>query len=199
MTSLVVDAIDLVDRLMASDRAQEVLRRLASGDDRAGDGATDLVGLVLRQGERAWGIAQEIAGTAANVVIGILILVAGTYAMLVDGDRWYAWIERHAPVSPAVLRRFADAFVETGHGLFVGIAGAGLAQAIVATIIYVVLGVPQPYALGLLTLMFSVIPAVGTAMVWIPIAAGLALTGRPGAAIPGTGRPRWIGAPDDGI
>ncbi|MCE9572900.1 MAG: AI-2E family transporter, partial [Deltaproteobacteria bacterium] len=26
-------------------------------------------------------------------------------------------------------------------------------------------------------------PAVGTAMVWIPIAAGLALTGRPGAAI----------------
>jgi predicted PurR-regulated permease PerM len=35
----------------------------------------------------------------------------------------------------------------------------------------------------MLTLLFSVVPAIGTAIVWAPVAAGLALTGRTGAAI----------------
>jgi predicted PurR-regulated permease PerM len=43
--------------------------------------------------------------------------------------------------------------------------------------------VPSALALGMLTLLFSVIPAIGTALVWVPVTAGLALTGRPGAAI----------------
>jgi predicted PurR-regulated permease PerM len=64
-----------------------------------------------------------------------------------------------------------------------GIGGAGLMQAIVATVAYVAIGVPSAIALGALTLMFSVIPAIGTAIVWIPVAAGLALTGRPIAAL----------------
>jgi len=37
--------------------------------------------------------------------------------------------------------------------------------------------------LGLLTLLFSIVPLVGTAIVWVPVAAGLALTGRVGAGI----------------
>ena len=39
-------------------------------------------------------------------------------------------------------------------------------QALVATVAYLVLGVPQALALGLLTLMFSIVPLVGTAIVW---------------------------------
>jgi len=35
----------------------------------------------------------------------------------------------------------------------------------------------------LITFCFSVIPAVGTAIVWVPVTIGLALTGRDGAAI----------------
>jgi predicted PurR-regulated permease PerM len=34
-----------------------------------------------------------------------------------------------------------------------------------------------------LTLLFSMIPAIGTGLVWVPVAAGLALTGRVPAAI----------------
>lgn len=183
LTLLVADAIVLVQRLMASDRVQEILRQLVSGDSGAPRSPSDLVGLVMSQGERAWAIGQQIAGTAARMVIGLVILVAGAYTILVDGDRAYGWIEDHAPISAQALGRFADTFVETGRGLLIGIVGAGMAQSIVATIFYVVLGVPQAFALGLLTLVFSVVPAVGTAVVWIPIAAGLAVTGRMGAAV----------------
>jgi len=183
LTLLMANAIDLVHKLVASDRMQETLRHLVSTDDTQPPSSSDLMGLVMSQGGRAWEITQQVVGTAARGVIGLVILIAGTYAMLVDGGRLYAWIEQHAPISAPVLRRFANAFTETGRGLLVGIVGAGLAQAVVATIIFVLIGVPQPFALGLLTFLLSVVPAVGTSVVWLPVAAGLALTGRTGAAM----------------
>lgn len=180
---LVADAIELVQRLMASQRGQQTLQRLVSNADPKAAWSSDLLGLAMRQGERAWAIAQQVAGTAARGVIGVVVLVAGIYAMLIDGDRWYTWVERHAPIPAAALGRFAHAFVETGRGLLFGIVGAGLAQSIVATVVYVWIGVPQPFALGLLTLLASVVPSIGTSIVWLPVAAGLALTGRAGAAV----------------
>jgi predicted PurR-regulated permease PerM len=183
MGSLVVDAIALVQQLMQSDRAQAVFEKLVQDGGGDGHGLRNVVDLLMSQGDRAWRLAHQLAGAAAHVVIGWLILVSGIYGMLVEGEAWYAWIERHAPMQPATLRRLAGAFVETGRGLVFGILGAGLIQSVIATIAYLAIGVPQALALGLLTLVFSVIPAVGTAIVWIPVAAGLALTGRTGAAL----------------
>lgn len=183
LSSLVLDAIALLQRLLASDRAQEVLAQLVLAEDGRDRPSVDLVEMLMNQSERAWVIARQITGTAARGVIGLFLLLSGTYVFLIDGRRWYVWIERHAPISAPLVRRLANAFEETGRGLIIGLAGAGLAQALVATVIYLVIGVPQPFALGLLTLLFSVLPAVGTAIVWIPVAAGLALTGRPAAGM----------------
>lgn len=185
--SLVVDAIALVQQLMQSDRAQAVFEQLAQGGGSGGGGggqrSTSVVDLLMSQGDRAWQLARQLAGAAAHVVIGWLILFSGIYGVLVEGEGWYAWLERHAPMQPATLGRLAGAFVETGRGLVFGILGAGLIQSVIATIAYLAIGVPQALALGFLTLVFSVIPAVGTAIVWVPVTAGLALTGRTGAAL----------------
>jgi predicted PurR-regulated permease PerM len=187
--SVVLDAIDLVQQLLASDQAKSVLERLAGGN--GGDATTKhslnsiegLTDLAMSQGARAWAIFRQVAGMAAHVVIGLLIFVSGMYAVLTDGPSWYAWMKKHAPMPPESVDRFAAAFVETGHGMAFGVVGAGLIQSIVATIAFLVIGVPSALALGMLTLMFSVIPAIGTAIVWVPVATGLALTGRTGAAI----------------
>jgi len=183
LVSLVADAIALVQQLLTSDRAHDLLERLVRQGDGGEPGSPDVIGMVMEQSERAWLVGRRIAGTAIRGVVGLFILVSGTYVFLTDGERWYVWLEAHAPIEQAAVRRLASAFAETGRGLFVGIAGAGIAQALAATAVYLAIGVPQPFALGLLTLVFSVIPAVGTAMVWLPVAAGLALTGRPAAAV----------------
>ena len=190
--SIVVDAITLVRELLTSQQGQSVLERLvrgpqtgaaASTTQQALTSAQGLTDLVMSQGGRAWMIVQQVAGAAVHVVIGLLIFVSGMYAVLVEGRAWYAWIEQHAPVPASTVKRLAGAFVETGRGLAYGIVGAGALQSAVATIAYVVLGVPSALALGMLTLLFSVIPAVGTAIVWAPVAAGLAATGRTDAAL----------------
>lgn len=182
LASLADDAIALVQRLIATDRVQNALRALATQNgDHAG--SNDMIGLAVTQGGRAWALAQQVAGTAVRVVIGLVIAIGGLYGLLVDGGRWYAWLEAHAPISRTSFRRLAGGVVETGRGLVFGIVGAGFAQAIVATVLYIALDVPQPFALGLLTLACSIIPAVGTAIVWIPIAIALAVSGRDTAAI----------------
>ncbi len=176
VTLLVADAITLLERLLMSDEVQATLAQLVDTDPR--DGRRDLVGTAMGLVERVWMIARDIAGTAADVVIGLVILIVGTYTFLADGARWFRWIEDHAPMAPRTLRRFAAAFDETGHGLFIGIMGAGFAQSVIATCAYLVLGVPQPFALGLLTMAASIVPAIGTAIVWVPVSVGLAMTGR---------------------
>lgn len=190
VTSIVLDLIVLVRRLLESDQTQAMLVRLVQGD---GDSASEakqalasgegVVDLLMAQGDRAWAIARQVAGAAAHLVIGLLIMVTGMYGVLVNGPAWYEWFEQHGPLPPAHLARYGGAFIETGRGLWFGIVGAGLSQSLIATTAYLIIGVPSALALGLLTLLLSVIPAIGTALVWVPVAAGLALTGRLGAAI----------------
>jgi predicted PurR-regulated permease PerM len=111
------------------------------------------------------------------------IFVVSAYTFLVDGPRGNAWLEAHAPIKPLHFRRLASAFTETGRGLLIGMGLMGLAQAVIATIAYFALGVPRALVLGLLTLFASLIPSIGTALIWAPIAAGLALTNRTGPAV----------------
>lgn len=188
VTSIVLDAITLVQQLTQSEQAKTILVRLVKGTGEGAESAAEtfslsgIVDLVRAQGDRALAIARQVAGAAAHFVIGLLIMVTGMYGVLVDGQRWYAWCERHLLIAPGHLRRFGNAFIETGRGLWFGIVGAGVLQAFVATIAYIAIGVPSALALGMLTLLLSVIPAIGTALVWAPIAAGLAIIGRTGAA-----------------
>jgi predicted PurR-regulated permease PerM len=183
VASLAADAFALATQLVHSPRGKEVLEQLVAKSGSSEHGASGYWNFLLGQEDRAWGLIQQVAGTATRVVIGLVVIVGGTYALLVDGKSWWAGLEARSPIPPAMLDRLRDAFYETGRGLFIGIGGAGLVQAVVATIAYLVLGVPHAFELGMLTFCFSVFPAVGTAIVWVPVAIGLALTDRTGAAI----------------
>lgn len=181
LTLLLVPVIALLASVVA--QAVELVQTLRLPDGVRDSVPSDPVDVLTSHGERLWDIAQRVVGIATGLVVGLLILITGAYAFLVEGDRWYAWSERHLPLAPGTLRRLSDAFLETGHGLFVGIGGAGLIQSVFATAAYLYLGVPQPLALGFLTLLFSVVPAIGTAVVWVPVAVGLALGGRTAEAV----------------
>lgn len=188
LASVVIDAVALVRELLTSPEGRTVLERLAQRQGAKAQlesafSASSITDLLMTQGERAWAITKQVAGAATHIVIGLLILVSGMYAVLVQGAAWYAWIEGNAPVPARTTMRLAAAFLETGRGLAVSIVGAGLLQSIIATIAYLAIGVPSALALGLLTLLFSVIPAIGTALVWVPVTAGLAITGQTTAAL----------------
>lgn len=180
---LVGDAIVLARRLADSPKVTAMFERLVTTGATSDGQDANPFGLLVEHGDRAWSIVSLVLGIAAKVVLGLFVFLTATYAVLADGPGAYRWFERHLPLDPRITRRFAAAFTETGHGLFIGVGVAGLAQALVATIAYAALHVPEPLVLGLLTLMASVLPSIGTGLVWVPVAIGLALVGRTEAAI----------------
>jgi predicted PurR-regulated permease PerM len=72
---------------------------------------------------------------------------------------------------------------KTVRGVVYGILGTALAQAVMAGIGFIVAGVPGAALLALLTFFFSVVPVLGTALVWGPAAIWLFHQGSTGWGI----------------
>lgn len=173
---------ELVTKLMASTDAKEALQALVSKDasqDGSGSQLQRILSMVQAHGAQAWTVLTTVAGATADALLGLFVFLYGTYEFLVEGDKLGRWLEDHAPVSSITFRRLSGAFRETGRGLIVGTGLTALTQGIVATIAYIALGVPRSLLLGLFTTIAALIPSIGTGLVWVPIAAGLGLTGKP--------------------
>lgn len=191
IVSLSRGAIDLVKSVLASDGAKSALIAIVSGDQPAAPSGTvallespaRVFALLQEHGAQAMQLVGGIAGAATEAVVALFVFVYAVYVFLVDGPAMYEWFEKRAPLELEHTRRLVGAFLETGRGLFVGVGLTGLAQGVVATTTYFALGVPRAFVLGLLTCIASLIPSIGTALVWVPIAIGLALAGKTAAAI----------------
>lgn len=180
-----LDAVALGQALLRSASGREALTQLVMTDAPGGmtfDPAA-IWALVEQHGARAIELATSVAGVGAELLLGVFVFFTATYVLLVDGPRAWDWTLEHAPLGPAALERMRGAFHETGHGLFVGIGLTGLLQAGVATLTYLALGVPRALVLGLVTFVASIFPTIGTALVWLPVAVALAISGRPTAAL----------------
>ncbi|CAF0869502.1 unnamed protein product [Rotaria sordida] len=134
------------------------------------DTLTDVVQLF---GGKALSVLSTVAGATAQFIIGILIFLVSTYTFLLQGVELWTWTVAHSPLSAKHMERFKDAFQETGRGLLIGVCLTCAVQGFVAAIAYLCLQIPRWYALGVLTGFCSLIPILGTAMVWIPITIGL--------------------------
>lgn len=180
-------ALDLGQRLLSSKSGADALRLLAS--DGTGP-SLDLQKLDTQQwlelakqhGASALGLAKTLFGAVTVIALGVVAFVSVFYTLLLEGPQLHEWLLTHAPLPRGQFHRLTSVFDEVGRGLLVGVGLTALLQGAVATIGYVVCGVPQPLVLGLVTIFASLIPSVGSGLVWAPVSLGLLLVGRPGAA-----------------
>jgi predicted PurR-regulated permease PerM len=179
LASLVSAAVDLVQTMLQSQGGRQALEAVVSGSGKANFHMelADIVVLLQQYGEQSFELASSIAGATATGLLGVFVFVLAAYSFLADGAAQYRWLENNLPITPRNLRRFATAFNETGRGLLIGVGLTGLIQGAVATVAFLALGIPRAFVLGVLTALASFIPSVGTALVWVPVAVGLALTG----------------------
>ncbi len=186
--SLAGSAVKLGRQLLEANSGQEALRSLAvNGSGEAIDfshlGMQQLLEVARSHGASALGVAKTFFGAATIVSLGVIVFVSAFYKFLLDGQRLHEWLLLHAPLERGHFHRISSAFTEVGRGLIIGVGLTALLQGGVATIGYFVCQVPQPLVLGLATVFASLIPSIGSGLVWVPVTAGLALSGRPGAAV----------------
>lgn len=198
------EAAGFVRRIVASPAAQVALEAMVSADptqsppspvsgaiamlpaalQRLGAPVIERVAALLSEhGATAWRWAASAAGAGASLTLDFVIFAVTLFAVRTEGDAAWAWARAHVPLGPETLDRLARAFTETGRGIFIGAGLTSLAQSLLSMLFYAALGVPRVVVLGLLTFVAAFVPAVGTAVVWGPVALGLALTGHPGKAL----------------
>jgi predicted PurR-regulated permease PerM len=87
-----------------------------------------------------------------------------------------------SPLDPRHTRAVLAEFKHAGRATLTGTVVTGLAQGAFAGIGFWFSGVPQPAFFGAATAVGSLLPGVGTLLVWVPVGLFLAATGHPGKA-----------------
>jgi predicted PurR-regulated permease PerM len=136
--------------------------------------------------DAATAVATQVAAlaTAAASATFSMILVMFFLMMTVffTLERWPE-IARNAenmlPLRPRYTRDLLEEFRNVGRTTLLGTVATGLAQGLLAAVGYFVTGVPEAAFFGAATAVASLIPAVGTLLVWVPTGIFLIATGHP--------------------
>ena len=127
-------------------------------------------------------VQRLVQGSSAAVFHTAIMLIA-FYFFLLEGPRLRVWLERISPLQPRQTRDLFAEFRSVARASIFGTTLAALFQAVAATVGYLVTGVPHPIFFGVLTLVASFIPVIGTMLVWAPAVGLLWMFGQHAMAI----------------
>jgi predicted PurR-regulated permease PerM len=127
--------------------------------------------------------AAALAGLTFNTALMLFFTIMTTFFVLRHWTEIIARAERMLPLHPAHTRVVLAEFQKVGGQVFIGTVLTGLAQGLLAGVGYRIAGAPESALLGALTAISSLVPAIGTLLVWVPAGIMLAVTGHVAASI----------------
>jgi predicted PurR-regulated permease PerM len=137
--------------------------------------ATATETLVRVLAESAAELAKNLLGFLLDLALFLLVL----FFLLRDGPDLVRQLQDLLPLSPAVKGRLIERVKGTVEGVVRGAAIVGLAQGLFALVGFFIVGTRAPVLLGCLTAVASLVPIVGTALVWVPVSLAYFATGSP--------------------
>ena len=178
--SLGVQSVGQISMSRVPPEAQHAIDRILSTLHLSRDQVQSFAGKAL---DYAQGVGPALVGASVGAVASTLIMLAAFFFLLVDGRTLIRLLGRISPLQAAQTEELLREFANVSSATLVGAALTAAVQAVLATIGFAIARVPHAVFLGIATLVASFIPVIGTALVWIPAAALLALTGHMTAAI----------------
>lgn len=120
-------------------------------------------------------IGQAVMGGISSFAINLFVLVFVLYFMLIGGKKMESYINEILPFNEANTRNVVHEINMIVRSNAIGIPLLAIIQGGVAMLGYFLFGAPDILILGLLTCFATIIPMIGTSIVWIPVAAYMAL------------------------
>jgi len=122
-------------------------------------------------------IGQAVMGGISSFVINLFVLVFVLYFMLIGGIKMEAYVNAILPFNATNTEHVIHEINMIVRSNAIGIPLLAVIQGGVAMIGYFIFGAPNALLLGFLTCFATVIPMVGTGLIWFPVAVYMALTG----------------------
>lgn len=114
---------------------------------------------------------SDIVFFLPRMLVKLFISVFVMFYCFRDGEQWMQRLYRLLPFQESFK---ADLKKQTGDVIYATVYGiiiVGLIQGFLATIGYFIFGIHSPLLLGALTALAAMLPFVGAALIWVPIAA----------------------------
>ncbi len=122
-------------------------------------------------------IGQIIMKSISSLAINLFVMIFVLYFMLIGGKKMEAYVNDILPFNETNTREVIHEINMIVRSNAIGIPLLAIIQGGVATIGYLLFGAPNILMLGFLTSFATIIPMVGTSLVWFPVAAYLAISG----------------------
>ncbi|MEK7181797.1 MAG: AI-2E family transporter, partial [Patescibacteria group bacterium] len=118
----------------------------------------------------ALGLLQAAYTSISHFIFWIFVMFFTLFYFLIDGKRALRYIMRMSPLRNEHDKLLVEKFVSISRATLKGTLVVGAIQGFIGGVVFWIAGVPSPAIWGFIMLLFSMIPLVGTAVVWLPTA-----------------------------
>ncbi len=127
--------------------------------------------------------SADISLSLANNLLSFFLMLFIMFYFYMDGERILERLIRWSPLKDEYERILIEKFVSVSKGTLKGIAVIGMIQGTIGGLMFWAVGLHSPIFLGTLMVFASIVPALGSATIWLPAAIVLLISGRWGAAL----------------
>jgi predicted PurR-regulated permease PerM len=129
------------------------------------------------------GFGANVLSGVARFIVDALITLVVVFFLFRDGAQWAYRAGTLLPLSPEQVARLYKNISDTIIANVYGILSVGVAQGVLVGVALRVIGMDSSLLLGLATGFASIIPVVGSALVWVPVTIYLLVTGSVGKGL----------------
>lgn len=146
--------------------------------------------IIQKAGEMVAGGSSFLINSLSSATLGtmnflftIFVILYTMFFFLMDGDKLINKILYYLPLKNSEEQQIMMRFTSVARATIKGTVIIGVLQGSLAGIAFAVAGIPSPVFWALIMVLLSILPGIGTALVWIPAAIILGIAGHLGSAI----------------
>ena len=125
----------------------------------------------------AFGGLSQALNVAANLLIGLSLMLFLTYYMVKDGEELVQWMKDLSTLPEDIEDRLVEEMSKTTSAVLKGHLLVALAQGVIAGLGLLIFGVPNVLFWTFVMVLLGIIPIVGSMLIWAPAAVYLFLSG----------------------
>ncbi|MFN2326144.1 MAG: AI-2E family transporter [Gemmatimonadales bacterium] len=127
--------------------------------------------------------AFTVLGSVTRTVLNLVFAFFGLYFLVQNPDNAWQAVRPYIPFSEANTARLQERFRAVTVSTLIGTGLAAAAQGLLMAAGFMMVGIPNAWFWGVVTVVLAILPVVGSGLVYLPGVAYLVMDSRPGAAL----------------
>ncbi|MEK9151369.1 MAG: AI-2E family transporter [Patescibacteria group bacterium] len=118
--------------------------------------------------QNALGLLQAAYQGITHFVFWVFVMFFTLFYFLIDGKRALRYLMQLSPLRDEHDKLLIKKFISISRATLKGTIVVGVIQGLLGGIAFWIAGIPSPAIWGIVMVLFSIIPMVGTGIVWLP-------------------------------